>query len=245
MPKDSENLMNLIPTSMDDSFLYDNLFEYFFSIYGDDGRARAAADRAMQSYAKDPSAYATLNQGGALDKLRGILNQDISGQNPYLAESRNLAIGDIRKATVRGADQIRQNLAQSGLRGGVGVNAYNDLYEAEQTTTAKTNAEYGLMNQQVRSDAIAKLLGLENMNINALLADRDYRQQLRQGATQNRLASGQLNIAAKQANQINWGALLGQGLSIGADLLFGGNSQQGFDGQSGQPVVKDYESDFG
>lgn len=220
MPKDAENsLMNLMPTAMDDSFLYDNLFEYFFSIYGDDGRARAAADRAMKSYSADPSAYATLNQTGSINKLREILNQDVSGANPYLNESRSLAIGDIRKGTQRGAEQIKQNLAQSGLRGGVGVNAYNDLYEAEQTATAKTNAQYGLMNQQVRSDAIAKLLGLENMNINALLADRDYRQQLRQGAIQNRINSS----ANKDNSKINWGGLAGAGLGILADIVAPGS----------------------
>lgn len=186
----------------EDSEIYNQMFEYYFSLYEDAGRAEQAARNAIATMSRDPSMTQLLNQSGDVQRIRQLLGQDLEGRNPYLAEARQRAIGDINKQTSRGAEAITQNLAQQNLQGGAGVNALNRLYAGSQEATSGANVQFGLANQQIRNQAIAQLLGLGQMEMGAAQSDRQYRMGLRDYAS--RMRFGQAGLS-EQGADFDWG----------------------------------------
>lgn len=200
----------------EDSEIYNQMFEYYFSLYEDAGRAEQAARNAIASMSKDPSMTQMLNQSGDIQRIRQLLGQDLAGKNPYLTEARQRAIGDINRQTSRGAEAITQNLAQQNLQGGAGVNALNRLYAGSQEATSGANVQFGLANQQIRNQAISQLLGLGQMEMGAAQSDRQYRQGLRDYAA--RMRFGQAGLSGRDEG-LNWGDWANVGtkaLGIGA-----------------------------
>ena len=153
--------------------------------------------------------------------LAPLLKSYIEGGNPLTEANRQNIQGQVGQNVQAQKTQAKEELAQTGLfRSGI-TNAKLANIGA-QGSEAIANAEVNLAkaDQDFRSNALSKLLGLQQIGLSETGQNKDYNIALQQ------LLAG-LNATQKQYDLQNndsaaWGNIIGQLISGGAQVLTGG-----------------------
>lgn len=157
---------------MPNTMLLNLIYDAFVSGHGDSG-ARARANRWLDELNAEPTALDLFRQNTG--SIKEFLTESLEDGMPGIANMRQQGLQELRKSTDRGGDDIREALAAGGLQGsGAGANAIADLYENEADAAAALEQALSLQDLNFRSQAAARLLGLENMQLDALASDRAY-----------------------------------------------------------------------
>ena len=184
------------------------------------GQTTNVAQQATQAAQAASGATAGGFSGVEYNYLAPLLKSYIEGGNPLTEANRQNIQGEVGKNVQAQKTQAKEELAQTGMFRSGAANAKLANIGA-QGTEAIANAEVNLAkaDQDFRSNALSKLLGLQQIGLSETGQNKDYNIALQQ------LLAG-LNATQKQYDLQNddsaaWGNIIGQLISGGAQVLAG------------------------
>jgi hypothetical protein len=213
---------------MPKDFLTSQFYDRYFSQSGKDdwqtlSKARNAAD--LFGSMADSSKYLQ-----NIPAIEGMLKQRMQGNNPLIAQARQLMTGNIRKSTNRAVESTDQNLASTGLRrAGIGTAARNKIFGGEASALAE--GELGLAEREESSinQAIAQLLGIDQMRMGAAQNDRGYLSSILGQNEQSRQFNEQLRLS-QESEPFDWGKIFSSIIQAAPSFIPGGGKAAGAGG---------------
>lgn len=199
--------------NLNDPSIRQQRFEQLFGIYGNEDRVNqqlnAESDYYNKNYKSAQSLVDPNNQASSY--LSGLL----SGKNPITEQARSRGQKMISQSTNKALNTTKESLAQSGLnKSGMGVSLLSDIYGNEQNALEGMNLNLANQDMAMRQDAVAQLLGIDQLRINALNSDRGYETQNMNFLENQR----QFNSQMDAQNDMDWGSILGAILGAGGQL---------------------------
>ena len=155
------------------------------------------------------------NAGGIESSLWGMFN----GTDPSIAKQRQVANANIDTSVNKNILNTRENLASSGLgRSGIGVSALNPIFAGGETAKAGLEANLSQQNIQMKQNAIAQLLGLDQLRLGQN-SQRLQQMGLFMGGIQNANNLNQQIQSTPSPFMQLLGSLIGAGGQIGAAAM--------------------------
>ena len=178
--------------------------------------------------------------GSDFEMLRGLLSNQSKQGDQNKGAYRNLFNKQIGKQSKGAIKNINEQLASSGFRG-AGANLIGDVFETQANATQGFENNLLQNDTQIKSSALAQLLGLNqfegNQQFGKFQSDRQNTQFGQSMDEQRRQFNEQLQYQ-KDSEPAWWesllGSLLGGGAQVGAAALTGGGSS----GMAGSPRWK-------